>query len=132
LAVKRKEGEIMKKHQVKAAFLVAVFLFTLIISSASAQLIMHDARYRVVQIDTVNNRVELTTLDGNPCRTIRYAFVEPNTLVVTEHGRGIPYTSLQPGWVIRVSGGVRMDANITADKINVLERRPAPFCPEHM
>jgi hypothetical protein len=120
----------MKKYQVKAALLVVVFLFTLIISSASAQLIIHDARYRVVQVDTVNRRVELTTLEGNPCRTIRYAMVEPESLVVTEYGRGIPYTSLQPGWVIRVRGGVRLDANITTEKITVLERRPAPFCPE--
>jgi hypothetical protein len=120
----------MMKHKVTAAILTTVFLFTLIISSASAQLIIHDARYRVVQVDPVNGRVELTTLDGNPCRTIRYAYIAPDSMVVTQQGRGIPYTSLQPGWTIRVRGGVRMDANITTEKITILERGPAPFCPE--
>jgi hypothetical protein len=112
----------MRKYQAIAFVVAVLFFMTLAASTVSAQLVLIDRRSRVVKVDKQKDRIEVTTLEGNPNRTVGYIYINENTKVYDKNRRLISWTSLRHGWVIRVKGGLRVDSNTNAQRIYVLAR----------
>lgn len=100
-----------------AIFLAAIIL--LVISTAFAQLIIVDRNLKVVKVDTLKNRIEITGVDEKPDKTRGYVFVDGTTTVLKDD-KPFDWKKLEKGWIIRVKGGVRVDTNVNAKKIWVI------------
>jgi hypothetical protein len=111
----------MKKNQVLiAAVMLSVFLL-LVIIPAMAQLVIADREMRVVKVDVEKRRIEITSVSApNPDNTQGYIYITHRTQAY-KNNNSFNWENIQKGWIIRVKGGVRIDMNVNAQRIWILD-----------
>ncbi|MFP4498345.1 MAG: hypothetical protein ACLFQV_09065 [Vulcanimicrobiota bacterium] len=109
----------MKRVLMTVSCLCLLICF-LVSSSAFAQLIIADGEHKVVKVDTIKNRIEITSVESKPDNTAGYIYVDGNT-TTTKNGKLFDWKKLKKGWIIRVKGGVRFDMNVNAREIFVIK-----------
>jgi hypothetical protein len=83
---------------------------------SQAQLVMVHKDFRIVQVDTVHNRLVVAKTDGGGTQL----FVDCNgTTRVFFHGRQVAWQSLMPGDVVKVDSGLKWSAQFAAKTIIV-------------
>ncbi len=110
------------KRIITAGILLCLML-TASVASAQAQLIVSDKLLKVVKVDEIKNRIEITGTENKPDNTTGYIYLDGRTKVHRD-GETFDWKQLRRGWIIRVRGGVRFDMNVNARDIWVIETGP--------
>jgi opacity protein-like surface antigen len=112
----------MKKYRILVAAVMLVVFLALVIAPAMAQLVIADRELRVVKVDPERRRIEIAAAStSNPDRTTGYIYISHKTKTYMNKD-SFPWENLQKGWIIRVRGGVRIDMNVNAERIWVIEK----------
>ncbi|MHB2019743.1 MAG: hypothetical protein ACYCW6_22605 [Candidatus Xenobia bacterium] len=87
-------------------------------AAAQAQLVSVDKTFRVVRTDTLQNRIEVSPVDGGNTQT--YILVNGYTRV-TKQGQSVDWKDIPAGTIINVHGALTWDMKVKAQKIWYLD-----------